>query len=256
MRQYPGYIFDLDGTIYRGHTLVPGADETIRRLRARGARIVFVSNNPARSRVAYAQKLSALGIPATPEDVVNSSGVLIQELRREAPHARLYVIGEPAFREEMRQAGLTLVEDPAQTEIVVLAFDRTFHYGKLLGAHLALKRGARVWATNPDATCPTADGDTPDCGLYIAAIERLTGRPIDRMTGKPSAAMIAAAARQLGMPPADCLIVGDRLDTDIRMAQNAGCASAVVLTGVTSRETLRAAPRPPDYVLESVAQLP
>ena len=255
MRKFAGYIFDLDGTVYRGGRLIPGADGVLRKLRERGAGIVFLSNNPTRSREQYVAKLGALGIPARLEDIVNSSSVLIAELQREAPDARLYVVGEACLQAELRQAGFKLAEDPAETDLVVLSFDRTFHYGKLFFAHLAVKRGARLWATNPDRTCPTEEGDTPDCGAIIAAVETCTGRKVERIAGKPFPAILNVAARRLNLPLSACLLVGDRLETDILMARNAGCPSALVLTGVTSREMLNDSRIQPDYVLGSIAEV-
>ncbi len=255
MKQYAGYIFDLDGTIYRGSRLIPGADAALARLRARGARIIFLSNNPVRDRDRYVEKIRALGISCALEEILNSSYVLTEELKREAPGARLYVVGEASIKRELQAAGFRFAASPEETDIVVLAFDRTFHYGKLAFAHEALKRGAQLWATNPDRACPTDNGDIPDCGAIIAAVETCSGRKLDRMTGKPSATMVRVAAQRLGLPIAQCLIVGDRLETDMLMAREAGCDSALVLTGITSPEMLKDSPIQPTYVLKSVAEL-
>jgi HAD superfamily hydrolase (TIGR01457 family) len=255
MKHYAGYIFDLDGTVYRGGKLIAGAGETLARLRARGARVVFLSNNPTYTREQYAAKLTRLGVPCGLDEVANSSYAIIRELKRDAPSARLYVVGEQVFVNELRQAGLAFAATPEETDIVVLAFDRTFHYGKWHFAHQALKRGAQLWATNPDRTCPTEDGDTPDCGSLIPAIETSSGRKLDRMTGKPSAAIVRVAAELLGLPIRDCLMVGDRLETDVLMGHTAGCDTAVVLTGITTRDMLAKTPIKPDYVLESIAEL-
>lgn len=254
MKRFGGYILDLDGTVYLGGRLIPGADETIAKLRRRSG-LVFLSNNPSRNRESYARKLSALGIPCTPDDIVNSSYVITEVLKREAPDARLYVVGEASICAEMRAAGLKMAGSPEETDIVVLSFDRTFHYGKWAFAHRALRHGARLWATNPDRTCPTEDGDTPDCGALMAAVETASGRSVERMTGKPSAAILDVAAARLRLPLSDCLMVGDRLETDIQMACDAGCASALVLTGITSRAMLKDSAMRPDYVLESVTEL-
>ena len=155
MKQYAGYIFDLDGTVYRGSRLIPGADAALARMRQRGARIVFLSNNPVRDRDRYVEKIRGLGISCTLDEILNSSYVITETLKKEAPNARLYVVGEASIQRELQAAGLRFAGTPAETDIVVLAFDRTFHYGKLAFAHEALKRGAKLWATNPDRTCPT-----------------------------------------------------------------------------------------------------
>ena len=255
MRRFAGYIFDLDGTIYLGEQAIPGAAEAVAALRGRGARVAFLSNKPIQTRERYAKKLTRLGIPTDPEDVITSSHALVAALHEEAPGARVYPVGERAIVEELRQAGFAISRDPQGTDFVILSFDRTFHYGKLLFAHRAVRHGARIWATNPDRTCPTENGDIPDCASMIAALEACTGRKVERVVGKPSPAVIEAARRRLGIPLTDCLMVGDRIETDIRMARDAGCPCALVLTGVTSADAARRSDIQADYVLNSVAHL-
>lgn len=255
MKRFDGYIFDLDGTIYRGGQLIEGADRIIESLRDAGAKVTFLSNNPSKSLEQYVEKLRGLGIPAGEGDIVTSGMVLVEELRREAPGAKIVAIAEMVLEKELLETGFKLAENPEEAEFVVLSFDRTFHYGKLRAAHIAAKAGARIWATNPDRACPTEDGDTPDCGATIAALEACSGRKLERCVGKPSTAVLEGAARHMGVPLAKCIMVGDRLETDILMALNAGCASALVLTGVTSRDALEMSDIKPDYVLESVADL-
>lgn len=155
---YNAYLFDLDGTIYLGEALLPGAAETITALRAAGRRTIFLSNNPTRSRHQYAAMLSRLGIPTTTEDIVNSSYVMVQWLLREAPHARLFVVGEQPLQNELRKAGFTLSERAGEIDIVVASFDRTFTYHKLQVAFDAIRAGARLVATNPDRYCPMPGG--------------------------------------------------------------------------------------------------
>ncbi len=254
-RRFSGYIMDLDGTVYRGDRLISGADSAVASIRRHGAGVVFLSNNPTRTREEYAAKLTRLAIPAKPDDVISSSAVLTAELQREAPGSRVYVIGETPLASELMRAGFIPALEPAETDFVILAFDRTFHYGKLLFAHRAAKHGARLWATNPDRACPVQEGDIPDCAAIIAALEACTGRKVERVLGKPSPTMIEAAARRLGCPLGDCLLVGDRLETDILMARNARCPSALVLTGVTTREMLQTSNIQPDYVLASIADI-
>ncbi|MDR7485377.1 MAG: HAD-IIA family hydrolase [Armatimonadota bacterium] len=254
-RLYAGYALDLDGTIYLGETLLPGAAETVAALREAGRPVVFLSNNPLYTRADYAAKLTRLGIPTEPDSVVNSSYVLVRHLLHTAPGARLFVIGEASVREELVQAGFPLTEDPREVGIVVACFDRTFDYRKLKIAFDAIRAGARFVATNRDAYCPTPDGGLPDCGAIIAAVEACTGHPVEEVVGKPSPIMGRALAERLGVPPADALMVGDRLETDVAMGRASGMATAVVLTGVTTPEAALAADPPPDYILERLDQL-
>jgi len=251
-----GYLFDLDGTVYRGERLIPGADRAIAELRARGRRIVFLSNKPLYSRRDYAEKLTRLGIPTSEDEVVNSSFVLARHLAKEAPGAKVFAIGEPPLLEELARAGLELSEDPDEIEYVIAAFDRTFDYRKLNTAFQALKRGARFWATNPDRTCPVEDGEIPDAAGVIAALEATSGRKVERVVGKPSQHMVQAALEVLGLPPEECAMVGDRLETDMVMAKENGLTAILTLTGVSRRDDLPSAPVTPNHVIESVAELP
>ncbi|MGY4706854.1 HAD-IIA family hydrolase [Candidatus Bipolaricaulota sp. J31] len=251
-----GYLLDLDGTVYRGERLIPGAAEAIAELKRRGKRIVYLSNKPLYSRRDYAEKLTRLGIPTTPDEVVNSSLVLARYLSREAPGARVFAIGELPLLVELCRAGLELCEDPRKIDYVVAAFDRTFDYRKLNIAFQALRRGARFLATNPDRTCPVEGGEIPDAAGVIAALEATTGRKVELVLGKPSRHMVRAALEVLGLPPEECAMVGDRLETDIRMAVENGLTAVLTLTGVSSREDIQGASWKPHHVIESIAELP
>jgi NagD protein len=254
-RLYGAYAFDLDGTVYLGETLLPGAAETIATLRAARRPVVFISNNPLHTRADYGAKLSRLGIAATPDHIINSSYVLVRHLGATASGARLFVIGEDSVRGELTDAGFTLTEDARKVDIVVACFDRTFDYAKLQIAFDAIRGGARLLATNRDAYCPTPDGGLPDCGAIIAAVEACTGHPVDEVVGKPSQIMARALLERLGVAPEDAIIIGDRLETDIAMGHAAGMPTAVVLTGVTTEDAaLRASPAP-DFVLRRLDEL-
>ncbi|MDQ7842860.1 MAG: HAD-IIA family hydrolase [Armatimonadota bacterium] len=255
LRLFAGYVFDLDGTVYLGDRPLPGAKETVARLRELGRTVVFLSNNPLHTREEYASKLTRLGIPTDPEAVVNSSYVLVRHLRRTAGGARLLVLGEESVRRELRSAGLVLTEDPRWADIVVACFDRTFDYRKLHAAFQAIRRGARFIATNRDPYCPTPGGGLPDCGAIVAAIETATGHPLDEVVGKPSAIMAGVIRERLGGAAQDSLMVGDRLETDLALAKAAGMASAIVLTGATDEAALERWPEKPDFVLEGIAEV-
>jgi NagD protein len=254
--RYDGYIFDLDGTIYLGDRLISGARETIERLRAAGRAVVFLSNKPLEPRASYARKLSRLGIPAAPEDVINSTQALMHLLREAEPGARLYVIGEQKLVQELSDAGFQLTARPEEVDVVVAAFDRTLDYTKLNIAHQALVRGARLYATNGDRTCPVRGGEIPDCAGVIAFLEATTGRTIQAIAGKPSRHILNAALERLGVPPDRCLMVGDRLATDILMGITAGIDTALVLSGVTLASDIEGSTVKPTYVLPDVSHCP
>jgi arabinose operon protein AraL len=254
--RYDGYVFDLDGTIYLGDRLIQGAREKIADLRAAGCPVVYLSNKPLEPRANYARKLTRLGIPAQPEDVINSTQALMHLLRQAEPQARLYVIGETKLLSELREAGFLLTARPEEVDVVVAAFDRTLDYTKLNVAHQALVRGARLYATNGDRTCPVRGGAIPDCAGVIAFLEATTGCRVVAIAGKPSNHMLNAALDRLGVTLERCLMVGDRLETDILMGFTAGIDTALVLSGVTQPSDLETSVLRPTYVLASVADCP
>ncbi len=253
---YQGYLFDLDGTVYLGDHLIPGADRALGALRAAGKRIAFISNKPLGRASEYAEKLRRLGVPAADEEVINSPVALRLYLQQADLGRRVLVIGEEPVREELLRGGFELVEDPAQAEIVVVSWDRTVTYDRLNAALEALRAGARFVATNPDVTCPLPGGrEALDAGSFIALLEAACGRRVEAIAGKPSPLMLQVIMQRWGLEAGDCLLLGDRLETDLELGRRAGTAVALVLTGVTTREHLGEWPAQPDYVLESVADL-
>lgn len=252
---YDGYIFDLDGTVYLGDALLPGAGEAIRALRRAGRRVVFLSNNPTRTGAQYAAKLSRLGLETPASDVINSSQVMVQWLLAEAPGSRIFVVGERPLKDELLAAGFRLAERADEVDVVVASFDRTFEYRKLQIAFDAIRRGARFVATNADRYCPVPGGGEPDAAAVIAAIEACTATRVEVVVGKPSPIMARAVAALVRLPPERCLMVGDRLETDIAMGRGAGMATALTLTGATSRAMLAGSQVAPDYVIEGLFDL-
>jgi NagD protein len=255
---FKGFIFDLDGTVYLSDKLIPGADKVIRLLREKRRKVVFLSNKPIQTREDYAAKLTRLGIPTQPDEVINSTLVMINYLKKNALNARLFVVGEIPFVDELKRADFIITEEPKEIDYVVVAFDRTFDYRKLNIAYQAIKLGAHFVATNPDRTCPVEGGEIPDCAGMIAAIEAVTQKKVEVIVGKPSPIMIQAALDVMGLRTEDCILIGDRLETDIKMGKEAGIATGIVLTGVTNEETLREIKHTsiqPDFVFQSIADV-
>lgn len=251
---YDAYIFDLDGTVYLGETLLPTAGETIHTLHDLGKRTVFLSNNPTHTRHDYAAKLTRLGLPTPPEDVINSSVVMVGFLRRHLPQARLFVIGEEPLQNELRTAGFELTEDVSRIDAVIASFDRTFVYHKLQVAFDAIRAGARFFATNADRYCPVPGGGEPDAAAIIAAVEACTNTKIETVVGKPSHYMAEAILGLLDLPPDRCLMTGDRLETDVKMGLEAGMAAALTLTGATTEATAASSIKP-TYLIRQLADL-
>lgn len=252
---YDAYIFDLDGTVYLGDTLLPTAGETITRLRSLDKRTVFLSNNPTHTQQDYAIRLARLGLPTPLSDIINSSMVMVDFLQQHLPGARLFVLGEAPLCRDLEAAGFELVEDPTRVDAVIASFDRTLVYRKLQIAFDAIRSGARFFATNADRYCPVPGGGQPDAAAVIAAIEACTNTRVEVVVGKPSAYMAEAVLRVLTLPPDRCIMTGDRLETDVKMGLDAGMAAALTLTGATSAAMLAASSLRPTFVLRQLADL-
>jgi NagD protein len=253
---FDAYVFDLDGTVYLDERPIDGAPETIQRLRASGAQVGFVTNNPLEPASVYADRLTRLGVPATAADITTSIDALIRYLTTRYPGRTVLAIAEHEVRRRLDEAGFPLTDDPEATEVVVVSFDRTFDYAKLYAGFRAVReRGAVIVATNPDPFCPTRDGGLPDCAAMTAALEACTGARTEAIVGKPSSHMIGAVLDRLGVAAADSAMIGDRLLTDVAMGQAVGATGVLVLSGATSVRELEASAVRPDYVLRSVRDL-
>lgn len=252
---FDGALLDLDGTVYLGEGLIPGADAAVSTLRDREIQLLFITNKAIERRETYCEKLNELGIPAAAEHVITSGAMTAGYLARNHPNDRIYVVGEEPLRQELVRAGLQLTEQPAETEVLLASMDRQFDYEALTDALNALDDTTAFIATNPDRTCPTATGEIPDCAAIVGAIEGATGHELHRVIGKPSQTAIDVALSRLGVEPAGSLMIGDRLETDVVMGNRAGMTTALVLSGVTDRETVEQSMIEPDYVLDSLADI-
>jgi arabinose operon protein AraL len=255
MKNLKGYIFDLDGTVYLGKQLIDGADTIINSLLDEGKKVLFLTNKTIDSRQRYVEKLNSFNIKANLENILNPTVTLIDYLRGHHPDATLYVIGEQPIKDELALAGFREGMAPSEVDVVVLSWDRDFHYNHLNFAYQSIKLGAKVIATNPDRTCPVEAGDIPDCAGMIGAVEAVAGKKIDVQIGKPSSLTINAALKLLRLNPEECVMIGDRLETDIRMGIEAGMKTALVLSGITTYEDVKNSIWKPDYILPSVKGL-
>jgi len=246
---YAGVALDIDGVLARGEDPVPGAAGAVRRLRAAGTGVAFVTNNATRTPAQVAEHLRAVGVEASASEVVTSPVVAAALL---APGTRVLVVGMDGIRVPLADRGCVEVTDPAEAEAVVVGLDRDLTYDALRRATLALRAGARFVATNRDATFPAADGLWPGAGAIVAALVTASDREPE-VAGKPHPPMFAAAAAVL--PPGRLLMVGDRVDTDIAGAAALGWDTALVLTGVTTAPAAATATPRPTHTAESVAAL-
>lgn len=259
-RFYSAYLFDLDGTIYLGDELLPGAAELLAALRRHGARTVFLSNNPTKDPAMYVEKLRRLGIEVELADVVNTVVSTVGWLTRHHPDATVFAIAEEPLQRALREAGIRLSDDPAEIDIVIASYDRAFDYRKLQIAFDAIwqNRRAQLITTNPDRYCPFPGGrGEPDAAGIVAAIEATTGITCAANMGKPDRIMIDTVLEALGIPLDDAIMVGDRLGTDVRMAVNAGMSSALVLTGDSTLDDVDACDpaERPTFILDRIDQL-
>ena len=240
------YVFDLDGVIYRMDEAVPGAAEAVRRLKARGDSVYYLTNNSSRTRDDYVAKLASFGIAAEREEVMTSAFALGQWFRDlQANGKGVFVIGESGLRQELTEAGLVVLDSATEGTIdyVVVGWDRGVTYAKLAEAHRAVvEAGARFIATNRDATYPDAGGRTlPGSGALVAALATCTGvEPV--VIGKPEPFTMELILRRAGVAASDCMVVGDRLDTDILIGNRVGAQTALVLTGVHGTADVESAP--------------
>lgn len=253
---FQAYIFDLDGTVYLDERAIDGAPQTIERLRAAGAKVAFVTNNPLEPAATYAERLTGIGVPATAADVTTSVDALVAYLNHHHPGRSVLAIAEHEVRRRLDEAGFPLTTEPGATDVVVVSFDRTFDYAKLHAGFRAVReRGAVIVATNPDPFCPTRDGGLPDCAAMLAALEACTGARAEAIVGKPSTHMITAVLQRLGVAAQDSAMIGDRLLTDVAMGQAVGATGVLVLSGATSTGELDASAVRPDHVLGSIREL-
>ncbi|MCV7225113.1 HAD-IIA family hydrolase [Mycolicibacterium komossense] len=257
---FESYVFDLDGTIYLGETLLPGVQHLIETLRERARRVVFCSNNPTKRPDEYADKLTRLGLPTPVQDVYTSLAATVSWIRSHMPTAQVFPIGEQPLTDALRSAGITLCDDPERIDLVVSSYDRTFDYRKLQIAFDALwfHKRARLVTTNPDRFCPFPGGrGEPDAACITAAITAGTQVDCEAVFGKPSKDLLEIISAESGLNPATSVMVGDRLSTDVVFARNTGMSSALVLTGETNRAMLSAAPsgQRPDFVLDRIDHL-
>jgi HAD superfamily hydrolase (TIGR01450 family) len=259
-RLYEGYIFDLDGTVYLGDALLPGAKHLIEKLRELSKRVVFLSNNPTRDPKMYAEKLTSLGLPTSEDEVVNTVVTMTQWLLQNHPEATVFSISEEPLKRSLQEAGIRMSESAEEIDIVIASFDRRFEYRKLQIAFDAIwfHKRARLVTTNPDPYCPLPGGHgEPDAAAIVGAIEACTGAKCEVNVGKPDPIMLKTVLDMLELEAFECLVTGDRLYTDVRMAKGAGIPSAVVLTGETTAQMLatQTQENKPDWVLDRIDRL-
>lgn len=246
------FLIDLDGTVYLGDQLLPGAQALLNYLDGTGTPYFFLTNNSSRSREDYVTKLTGYGLTVEQDKIFSSGMATAIYLKKEKPAARIYLVGTPSLEEEFSGYGFQLVDE--NPEYVVLGFDTTLTYHKLRKLTDFITAGIPYIATHPDINCPTPDGFMPDIGAMMAMIETSTGRQADVIIGKPHQPLVEAMVTLTGFRPDQLTMVGDRLYTDIAMGE-AGIQTVLVLSGETKRTDVMNAPHQPDLVCENLGEL-
>jgi HAD superfamily hydrolase (TIGR01457 family) len=239
LKEFEAFIFDLDGCIYIGKSVIPGAHDVIERLRELGKKILFVTNNATKTPNEFASKLRGFGIKASANDVLTSATATSMYLLEEFGKCYVYPVGGRGLTEELRRQGHRVVSinriDEADT--VVACLDLKFSYAKLRTASDAIRKGKRFIATNVDPVVPVEGGFLPGAGAIVSAITTATNKE-PYVIGKPSKHMFTLAFRKFGASPKEAVVVGDRLDTDIKGGNDAGAFTLLVLSGATSADML------------------
>lgn len=254
--EFDGFLIDLDGVVWEGRELLPGAVEALRELLERGVELAFVTNNPGRAPATYAERLCEIGVEVDEERVV-TAGVATARLAAERAGAgsAAFTIGAAAFKQEVIAAGLELVEGEGgrEADLVLASGHRGFDYDELLTATLALQRGAALFATSRDPTLPMPGGAWPGTGAILAAIETATGVSAE-IGGKPEPPLFELAHERLAGAQR-VAIVGDRISSDIEGGRRAGLATVLVLSGATSPEEAERAEPQPDHTIDDLPAL-
>lgn len=250
---------DMDGTIYMGTHLFPFTIPFLEKLTSMGITYSFLTNNPSKSIDDYLLKLKKMGINATEEEIYNTTIATIDYIKAHYPSAkRLFLLGTPSMISQFEKAGFISTADDAEDvpDIIVAAFDMTLNYSRLCRAAWWISQNIPYIATNPDKVCPTNEKTIlVDCGSICKCLESATGRIPDITLGKPDPNMLVGIQQQKNLKPEQIAMVGDRIYTDIAMAHNANAFGCLVLSGETTLEVAKAAPRQPDLIAENIKEL-
>jgi 4-nitrophenyl phosphatase len=251
-RQIQCFLLDMDGTVYLGDQLLPGAKEFLGYLDSRAIPFYFITNNSSRSSSDYVKKFKHINLPYGQEYIFTSGEATALYLSKKMPGAKLYVVGTPSLEQEFREHGFAIVQD--DPDQVVLGFDTTLTYEKIWKCCDFIRAGKPYIATHPDLNCPTDTGYMPDIGSMMAMIAASTGCDPDVIIGKPHAPIVEAIVQKTGFPLESLAMIGDRLYTDIALGST-GIMTILVLSGEATLEDLDYSPFKPDLVVQDLAEL-
>ena len=246
------FVLDMDGTIYLGEQLFPYTIEFLQTVRRTERDFCFFTNNSSKNEEAYLQKLHRMGIDIEKEKMLISNGVILDWLQENHPGEAAYVVGTPYLEEAFRQRGILLKREDA--DYVVLGFDTTLTYEKLVIACDLVRAGKPIYGVNPDLNCPTETGFIPDCGSMAALVKASTG-VMPEFFGKPSPHTLHYMEEHTGCRGKELCVIGDRLYTDIKVADGTDVVSILVLSGETHREDVEKSETKPDVICRSLEEV-
>lgn len=247
------FILDMDGTIYLGNELFPFIKDFLKKVEETGREYYFFTNNSSKSQQAYIEKLGKLGIQIKKDQMMTSSHVIVKYLKEHYEGKSIYVLGTSSLIQEFQYFDMSLTEE--DPDIVVLGFDTTLTYEKLSKACHYIRNGCIYFGINPDWNCPMEGGAfIPDCGSIAKLIEASTGR-FPEFFGKPSKHTLDYIIQETGCKPEEIAIVGDRLYTDIAVADQSDVTSILVLSGESTREDVETSDVKPDVILEDLSEI-
>lgn len=249
------FLLDMDGTIYLDNDLFDGTLDFLHRVKEKGGRYLFVTNNSSKGSDAYVKKLAKLGIEATEDDFLTSTDATILYLQNKFSGRKFYSMGTESFTSQLRDAGIDVTTELSDDIFgLIISNDTELTFKKLDDACILLGRGVEYIATNPDWVCPTWYGYVPDCGSFAEMLKRATGR-VPTFIGKPKPEMLLLAMEKFGYTKDETVMVGDRVYTDIASGYNAGVDTVFVLSGEGTREDAESSDTKPTYILENIREL-
>ena len=248
-----GYICDMDGVIYHGNRILPGAHEFVDWLYREGKEFLFLTNNSGKTPRELQEKLSRMGLDVDEHHFYTSGLATASFIASQTPGARVFVIGEPGLSHALYERGLIL--DDISPDYVIIGETSNYNYDNLCRAVKLVQKGARLIGTNSDLTGPTEDGIMPACRALVAPIELTTGKSAYYI-GKPNPLMMRTGLDLLGVHSQEAAIIGDRMDTDILAGIECGLDTALVLSGVSDRATVETFPYRPRLILNGVGDIP
>ena len=249
------FLLDMDGTIYNENRIFDGTLDFLSQIRARRGRYLFLTNNSSKSVEDYVKKVSVMGIPAGTADFYTSGQAAVFYLQQQYPGETVYCMGTRSLVDELRRSGIRVVTEPDDSaSVVLLGFDTEVTSEKIRNTCIMLGRDVAYLATNPDLVCPVSFGYIPDCGSMSIMLKNATGKT-PFFIGKPEPIMIDCVLRETGFAPADAVIVGDRLYTDIAAGKNAGVDTICVLSGEASEQDIETGEIKPTWIFDDVKSI-